>query len=28
MSWGDDEAKLAIESGYINGKANTKKLTV
>ena len=26
--WGDDEAKLVIENGYINGKPNTKKLTV
>ena len=26
--WGDDEAKGAIESGFINGKLNTKKLTV
>lgn len=26
--WGDDQAKSAIENGYINGKPNTKKLTV
>lgn len=27
-SWGEDEAKNAIENGFINGKPNTKKLTV
>ena len=27
-SWGEDEAKNAIENGFINGKANTKKLTI
>ena len=26
--WGEDEAKNAIENGYINGKTNTKKITV
>ena len=26
--WGDDEAKAAIENGYINGKPNTKRLTI
>ena len=27
-SWGEDEAKNAIEGGFINGKPNTKKLTI
>lgn len=27
-SWGEDIARNAIENGYINGKANCKKLTV
>lgn len=27
-NWGEDEAKNAIENGFINGKPNTKKLTV
>ena len=27
-NWGDEEAKLSIESGFINGKPNTKKLTI
>ncbi len=27
-NWGEDEARNAIQSGYINGKANTKKITV
>lgn len=27
-NWGEDEAKNAIEGGYINGKPNTKKITV
>ena len=27
-SWGEDEAKNAIEHGFINGKPNTKKLTI
>jgi hypothetical protein len=26
--WGDDEVKNIIENGYINGKTNTKKLSV
>ena len=27
-NWGEDEARNSIEYGYINGKANTKKLAV
>lgn len=27
-NWGDDEAKNAIQNGFINGKPNTKKLTI
>ena len=27
-NWGEDEAKNAIECGFINGKPNTKKLTI
>jgi hypothetical protein len=27
-NWGEDEIKNSIENGYINGKVNTKKLTV
>ena len=26
--WTDDEVKNCVENGYINGKPNTKKLTV
>lgn len=26
--WGEEEVKMAIEGGFINGKPNTKKLTV
>jgi len=26
--WGEDEVKMAIENGYINGKTNSRKLTV
>lgn len=27
-NWGEDEAKNTIENGYINGKANAKKLAM
>lgn len=27
-TWGDDEAKLVIENGFVNGKGNSKKIAL